>query len=442
MGTKMAPNFANIFMADFEEKYILQRDNKPLFYRRYIDDVFIIWTDSEEDLQQLVADINKCHPTIKMTSEISKKSISYLDLDITIQGNRLQTTSHFKKTNTFSYLPGNSHHPNATKDGIFKGEIIRMLRNNTEREQYQKQTDFIRKKFEERNYQHRITTQNIPEFDRRPDYFAPKEKQTGYKPTLTTNFDPSLPTSDIINEHWPRLFSEETLRKKLPDKPRICYRAPRTLGSILTRAHTKTHLPNLKKTVTPTIRTPPRFPARNIPCRTTNCATCPILTSKSHFTSHQTKSYYKINDIYSCDTKNAIYLMECSICHKQYVGETGTSIRIRLRHHRNMYSSHTNRPIYRHPSIHKTDFSVYKLTIIDQESDIYQRKCREAHWIKELKTKIPFGLNVIQKIPNNRNPQSNLYNHREDRGDPKGRRKQLGHHLRLTDTHRTLNNTT
>ena len=111
MGTKMAPNFANIFMADFEEKHILQRDNKPLFYRRYIDDVFMIWTDSEETLQRLVADINKCHPTIKMTSEISKKSISYLDLDITIQGNRLQTTSHFKKTNTFSYLPGNSHHP-------------------------------------------------------------------------------------------------------------------------------------------------------------------------------------------------------------------------------------------------------------------------------------------------------------------------------------------
>ena len=123
----------------------------------------------------------------------------------------------------------------------------------------------------------------------------------------------------------------------------------------------------------------------------------PLTLTLTHITSHQTKSYYSINHIYSCDTKNAIYLLECSICHKQYVGETGTSVRIRLRHHRNMYNSHTNRPIYRHPATHNTDFSVYKLTIIDQESDSYHRKSKEAHWIKELKTKIPFGLNVIQK---------------------------------------------
>ena len=42
MGTKMAPNFANIFMANFEEKHILQRPDKPYFYRRYLDDIFII----------------------------------------------------------------------------------------------------------------------------------------------------------------------------------------------------------------------------------------------------------------------------------------------------------------------------------------------------------------------------------------------------------------
>ena len=63
---------------------------------------------------------------------------------ITLKNNRLKTTSYFKPTNTFSYLPGTSHHPKATKDGIFKGEIIRMLRNNSDPEQYQQQTNFIR----------------------------------------------------------------------------------------------------------------------------------------------------------------------------------------------------------------------------------------------------------------------------------------------------------
>lgn len=83
--------------------------------------------------------------------------------------------------------------------------------------------------------------------------------------------------------------------------------------------------------------------------------------------------------------------LECSICYKQYVGETGTTIRIRLRHHRNMFNSHTNKPIYRHPQTHNANFTIYILTIIDQLSDKNQRKAKETDWIKVLKIKIPFG---------------------------------------------------
>jgi len=49
----------------------------------------------------------------------------------------------------------------------------------------------------------------------------------------------SLSTPTIINQHWPTLFSDETLCQKLPSKPRICYQAPRIPGKILTRAHIK-----------------------------------------------------------------------------------------------------------------------------------------------------------------------------------------------------------
>lgn len=38
----------------------------------------------------------------------------------------------------------------------------------------------------------------------------------------------------------------------------------------------------------------------------------------------QTKIHYTIEDIYSCDTVCGIYLLECKMCGKQYVGETGT----------------------------------------------------------------------------------------------------------------------
>ena len=133
----MAPNFANIFMADFEEKHILSREDAPYFYRRYLDDIFIIWNRTAKELQQLINDINQCHPTIKLTAETSNNSIDYLDITITVENNRLKTTSFFKSTNTFNYLPGNSHHPTSTKRGIFKGEMIRMLRNNSQPEKYE-----------------------------------------------------------------------------------------------------------------------------------------------------------------------------------------------------------------------------------------------------------------------------------------------------------------
>lgn len=49
MGTPMAPNYANLFMAKFEEDliqtYYSSTGHQPLVWFRYIDDIFMIWTD-------------------------------------------------------------------------------------------------------------------------------------------------------------------------------------------------------------------------------------------------------------------------------------------------------------------------------------------------------------------------------------------------------------
>ena len=44
MGTKMAVAFANIFMADIETKMISQSKTKPIEWKRFIDDIFPLWT--------------------------------------------------------------------------------------------------------------------------------------------------------------------------------------------------------------------------------------------------------------------------------------------------------------------------------------------------------------------------------------------------------------
>ena len=47
MGKVFAPNYANIFMADWEEKALSQCNKLPTIYLRYLDDIFGIWTHGE-----------------------------------------------------------------------------------------------------------------------------------------------------------------------------------------------------------------------------------------------------------------------------------------------------------------------------------------------------------------------------------------------------------
>ena len=45
MGTKSAPNFANISMGIFEDKSIYTLiHNTKLLYLRFTDDIFLLWT--------------------------------------------------------------------------------------------------------------------------------------------------------------------------------------------------------------------------------------------------------------------------------------------------------------------------------------------------------------------------------------------------------------
>ena len=51
MGTKMTVAFANIRMASVEEEILRQSVNKPLTWKRFIDDVFCLWdTKRKQDI--------------------------------------------------------------------------------------------------------------------------------------------------------------------------------------------------------------------------------------------------------------------------------------------------------------------------------------------------------------------------------------------------------
>lgn len=54
MGKKFAPAYANIFMANWEEGALSKCPKKPLYFLRYLDDIWGIWTHSEGDFNQFL----------------------------------------------------------------------------------------------------------------------------------------------------------------------------------------------------------------------------------------------------------------------------------------------------------------------------------------------------------------------------------------------------
>ncbi len=91
MGTKAAPTIANIFMAEMDEKIqkcaIFENKNAIHFYKRFIDDVFMIWTGTVTQFKTFMDKINLLHKTLKFTSEFNKEknSTTFLDTTVTIR---------------------------------------------------------------------------------------------------------------------------------------------------------------------------------------------------------------------------------------------------------------------------------------------------------------------------------------------------------------------
>ena len=117
MGTKCAVIYANLFMSHFEETHIYPLiANKCPFYKRFIDDIFLLWTGTLDELKVFIEDLNKLHPTIKFDAKYSKTSVEFLDTRVYKSNDgKLQTTLYTKPTDRQSYLHSKSYHSQSCK---------------------------------------------------------------------------------------------------------------------------------------------------------------------------------------------------------------------------------------------------------------------------------------------------------------------------------------
>ncbi|CAM5179343.1 unnamed protein product [Eretmochelys imbricata] len=139
MGTRVAPQYANIFMDDLEQRFLSSRPLTPLFYLHYIDDIFIIWTHGKEALEEFHHDFNNFHPTINLSLVQSTQEIHFLDTTVLISNGHINTTLCRKPIDHYSYLHASSFHPDHTTRSIVYSQAPRYNRicsNSSDRDKH------------------------------------------------------------------------------------------------------------------------------------------------------------------------------------------------------------------------------------------------------------------------------------------------------------------
>ena len=97
---------------------------KPELYRRYIDDCFGATSCSRQELDYFITSVNSFHPAIKYTWGVSECAIAFLDINVSISGNRLSTSVHYKPTDSHSYLLHSSSHPAHVKTLMSRIDLV------------------------------------------------------------------------------------------------------------------------------------------------------------------------------------------------------------------------------------------------------------------------------------------------------------------------------
>jgi hypothetical protein len=378
MGTRMAPNYAIIFMHMLEEQLLAINYPLPSIWKRFIDDIFVVWKHGEDNLKTFLSNINNHHPTIKFTWEYSTKEIPFLDTIVYKNGNKLGTRIYHKPTDNKQYLHFESSHPRRQKESVPYGLLIRSKRICTKDEDFNHEATNILEKLRKRKYPEILLQTCYTKVNQmnRNDLLKPKNKPPTTKIRCITAYNQQNPNmNDIIRKYRDHL---SLTRKKAisPDDIEITYSRSINLRDSLIKG-------NLLSISKPRICSPCNKP----------CKTCPRIETNMAVTGHNNISY-KIRGSFTCQSNDIVYHMECTICHKKYIGESSNTLNTRCRGHESAIRRQQEHPVAQHFSDNNHTETDYKIMAIDKCATKNNRLRLEEAWMILLNTLHPDGLNA------------------------------------------------
>jgi len=97
VGTPMAPSIANVFMGWQQLLSQSPGHTDTRLWKRFIDDIVMLWFKGEQQLLDFMDWLNDQHPTIKFMANYGTVDIPYLDVSLSIADGHISTDLHVKE---------------------------------------------------------------------------------------------------------------------------------------------------------------------------------------------------------------------------------------------------------------------------------------------------------------------------------------------------------
>ena len=123
--TKFAQPYACIFLDYIKTEFLNSKEIKLWLWKRFIDDIFFIWSDPEESLDKFLEDLDKFHPKLRFIYEKLREKINFLDVVIKIKEVKITTNLFYKPTDGQQYLHYDSCHAEHIRiSTVFKETLL------------------------------------------------------------------------------------------------------------------------------------------------------------------------------------------------------------------------------------------------------------------------------------------------------------------------------
>ena len=387
MGTKMAPAYANLFMGILENKLLQNAGLQPMLWWRYIDDIFLIWTHGNDEWDTFFNYLNSAHPSIKFTATTSQHNLSFLDVNVIIDNNRIHTDLYSKPTDSHNYLSWTSCHPYHCKKGIAYSLALRLKRICSKPIDLRKRLQELYSYLRNCNFPHNIILKGFNQANiiRRSDALKYKNRKEGIRVPFVISYHPDIKNLPYLirNKHEDILLRSKRCREIFQNPPVVSYRRPLNLKNYLVKATLGSTTRSQNRNMTPGFT------------KCNNAGTCKIhdsSTASNTFASSVTGKTFNMDQSITCDTKNVIYLITCrkENCMQQYVGQTGRAFNVRAGEHITNTIAKIIHPVQKHfnSKQHNVDhLNILPIEIVSKFQNTYRLE-RENFWIDLIKPRI------------------------------------------------------